>query len=202
MVNLLVWIGAAAPVWLPPGSPPAHASEVKRGAAQSAGESQSLKPGKPIERELSGGRSHFYKVTMTSGQYLQIVVRQLGIDVLVALYTPDGKKIGDADSVHATEGSEFVSAIAEAAGGYRVEVRFAEKTAQAGRYEIRVEELRAATAEDKYGVAGERSLLEAKRLENGATEDKRKSIEKYHEALDLYRRAGARGWEAVTLNNI
>src|SRR5262245_30268740 len=102
MVNLLVWIGA----------PAAHASDAKRGAAQSAEESQLLEPGKPIERELSSVRSHFYKITMTSGQYLQITVDQMGIDVLVALYTPDGKKIDYADSVQATSGSEIISAIA------------------------------------------------------------------------------------------
>jgi CHAT domain-containing protein/Tfp pilus assembly protein PilF len=202
MANLLVWIGLPAAARLPQGSPPAHASDAKRGAAQSAEESQSLEPGKPIERELSGGRSHLYKIAMTSGQYLRIVVKQRGIDVLAALYTPDGKKIDDVDSEHATEGSENISAIAEAAGAHMVEVRSTEKTAQAGLYEIKVEELRAATAEDKYRVAGETVFREAKRLENGTTEDKRKSIEKYHEALDLYRSAGARRVEAMTLNNI
>jgi CHAT domain-containing protein/tetratricopeptide (TPR) repeat protein len=184
------------------GAPPAQASASERGAAQSAEKSQLLEPGKPIERELSGGRSHFYKTDLTSGQYLQIAVSQRGIDVLVVLYTPDGKKIDDADSEHATAGSETISAIAEATGAYMIEVRSAEKTAQTGRYEIKAEELRAATAEDKYLVAGETVFREAARLENGTTEDKRKSIEKYHEALDLYRRAGARREEAVTLSSL
>jgi CHAT domain-containing protein len=202
MVSLLVWIGEPAAAWPPAGSPPAHAIDAKRGAAQSAEESQLLELGKPIKRELSGGRSHFYKITMTSGQYLQLSVTQLGIDVLVALYAPDGKKIDDADIEQATAGAETISAIAEAAGAYMVEARSTEKTAQTGHYEIKVEELREATAEDKYRVAGATVFREAKRLENGTTEDKRKSIEKYHEALDLYRRAGVRRKEAVTLNNI
>jgi hypothetical protein len=102
MINLLVWIGLTAAAWPPSGSLPAHTSDAKRGAAQRAEESQLLEPGKPIERELSDGRSHFYKVTMTSGQYLRIAVRQRGIDVLVALYAPDGKKIDDADIVQLT----------------------------------------------------------------------------------------------------
>ena len=92
MVNLLVWNQAPAAEWPPPDSPPAHASDAKRGAAQSAEESQLLEPGKPIERELSGGRSHFYKTNLISGQYLQIAVSQRGIDVLVELYTPEDKK--------------------------------------------------------------------------------------------------------------
>jgi tetratricopeptide (TPR) repeat protein len=202
MINLLVWIGAPAAAWSPPGSPPAHASDAKRGAAQIAEESQLLEPGKPVERELADSRSHFYKVTMTSGQYLRITVRQRGIDALVALYAPDGKKIDHADIVQLTEESETITAIAEAAGAYIVEVRSAEKTAQTGRYEIKVEELRAATAEDKPRVDREKVFREAARLEYGTKEDKRKSIEKYHEALDLIRRAGDRRGEAVTLNRI
>src|SRR5262245_27269959 len=201
MTNLLR-VGSPAVTGQRPEAQPAQAPASERGVAQSAEESQLLEPGKPVERELSGGRSHFYKTNLTSGQYLQIVVSQRGIDVVVALYTPDGKKIEDADIAHVTERAETISAIAEAAGAYKVEVRSAEKTAQMGRYEIKVGELRAATAEDKYRVAGDTVFREAERLGNGTREDKRKSIEKYHEALDLYRRAGARGDEAITLSNI
>ena len=92
MINLL-WGGAPAATSLRPVAPPAQASASERGAAQSAQESISLEPGKPVERELSGGQSHSYKITMISGQYLHIVVDQRGIDVAVALFTPDGKKI-------------------------------------------------------------------------------------------------------------
>ena len=78
----------------------------------------------------------------------------------MALFTPDGKKIIEADSEHLIEGSETVSAIAETSGTYLIEVRPPQKTARSGRYEIKVEELRAATAEDKYRVAGEATFRE------------------------------------------
>jgi len=139
---------------------------------------------------------------MISGQYLHVVVDQRGIDVAVALFTPDGKKISEVDSEHIVEGSETVSTIAEAPGAYLIEVRSPEKTAKTGRYEIKVEELRAATVEDKYQVAGELIFREAGRLQNGTLEAKRKSIEKYHEALEMYRRATDRNGEAQTLSNI
>src|SRR5262249_55513609 len=103
---------------------------------------------------------------------------------------------------HLTEGSETVSVIAEAPGAYLIEVRSPDKTAKTGRYEIKIEELRAATPEDKYRVAGESVFREAERLQNGTLEDKRKCIEKYHEAVELYRRATDRKGEAQTLNNI
>jgi CHAT domain-containing protein/tetratricopeptide (TPR) repeat protein len=178
----------------------ANASE--RSEAQSFQESGSLELSKPIERELSGGESHFYKVTVSSGQFLHIVVRQRGIDVAVALFTPDGKKISEVDGEQATVGSETISVIAEATGAYRIEMRSTEKTGQTGRYQVKIEALREATAEDKYRVAAEALSLEADLLTRGTLEERKKSIEKYHEALELYRRATDRNGEAQTLNNI
>jgi CHAT domain-containing protein/uncharacterized protein HemY len=198
---LLVWIGLPVVAWSSPGSLTTQAGDA-RGAAQNTAEEFSLEPGKPVERELSGGQSHFYKISMTTGQYLQVTVSQLGIDALVALFTPEGKKIGEADIEKATVRSEIISAIAEATGAYRIEVRSAEKTAGAGRYEIRIEALKMATAEDKHHVAADLAFREAKQLENGPAEDKRKSIEKYQKALELYRKAGAGKRIADALNNI
>jgi tetratricopeptide (TPR) repeat protein len=184
------------------GAQPAQASASEFGAAQSVQESMSLEPGKPVERELSGGQSHSYKITMVSGQYLHIVVEQRGIDVAVALFTPDGKKIGEVDDERATVGSEIISAIAEAAGAYRIEARSPEKMAKTGRYEIKIKELREATAEDKHRVAAKSVFREAEKLKQGTLEEKIKSVEKYQEALELYRRAGDSRGEATTLHNI
>src|SRR5262245_9973997 len=62
--------GAPAVASLWPGALHAQASASTRSAASSAQESTSLEPGKPVERELSGGQSHSYKITTISGQYL------------------------------------------------------------------------------------------------------------------------------------
>src|SRR5262245_59924280 len=112
MINLLQ-VGAPAATSLWPEASPVPASASERGLRPSAQDSISLEPGKQVERELSGGQSHSYKITMISGQYLQVVGAQLGIDVVVVLFAPDGKKISEADSEHLIEGSETVSAIAE-----------------------------------------------------------------------------------------
>src|SRR5262245_4372782 len=202
ITNLLIWVGLSACPYLWPRATPVHTSDGERSVAQSTQESNSLELGKPIQRELSGGQTHSYKITMISDQFLHVVVAQRGIDVAVALLTPDGKKISDVNGEPVVEGSETVLAIAEAPGAYLIEVRSPEKTARTGRYEIKLEELRAATAEDKYRVAGEAIFREAEQLRNGTLEAKRKSIEKYHESLDLYRRASDRNGEAQTLNNI
>src|SRR5262245_31787885 len=97
---LTVVVSLYAPV-----SPTQIAIVSDRGVTRSAQENDSLEPGKPIERELSGGQSHSYKIAMVSGQYLQIAIEQRGIDVAVALFTPDGKKIVDLDNDRTIEGS-------------------------------------------------------------------------------------------------
>src|SRR5215831_16976789 len=86
MTNLLL-VGSPAATSRRPVAATAQASGSTRGVAQGAQESISLEPGKPVERELSGGQWHSYKITMVSGQYLHIVVKQRGIDVAVALFT-------------------------------------------------------------------------------------------------------------------
>src|SRR5262245_13328689 len=113
MINLFR-VGAPAAASPRPRAWPAPAPASERGETPGAQESISLEPGKPVERELSGGQSHSYKISMTSGQYLRIVVSQQGIDALVALFTPDGKKIGEVDGEQSTVGSETISMIAEA----------------------------------------------------------------------------------------
>src|SRR6266511_86198 len=201
-INLLIRAEALAATNLRPVAPPVQDPASERGAAPSAQDSISLEPGMPVERELSDGKSHFYKIAMTSGQYLRITVSQRGIDALVALFTPDGKKIGEVDGERMTVGLETISAIAEAAGAYRIEVRSVKKMAKTGHYEIKIEELRDATTEDKYRVAAESLYREAELLSQGTLEEKRKCIEKYQEGLELYQRAGASREEAATLNDI
>src|SRR5262245_47344600 len=75
MIDLLR-IGAPAAASLRPVAPPPQTPGSECGAAPNAQESISLEPGKPVERELSGAQSHFYKIIMTSGQYLRVTVSQ------------------------------------------------------------------------------------------------------------------------------
>src|SRR5262245_13088057 len=66
--------------------------------APGGAETQSLNPGRPIERELSTGQAHSYRITLDAGKYLRVHVEQQGIDVTVTLLTPDGKVVSVAKS--------------------------------------------------------------------------------------------------------
>jgi tetratricopeptide (TPR) repeat protein len=163
---------------------------------------QRLERGKAIERELSGRESHLYQTNLTAGQYLRLVVDQRGIDVVVALFTPDGKKAVEVNGPYGSVGEETLSAISEVDGTYRIEVRSAEKTAKKGSYQLKLYELKEASAEDRYRVTAESVFQEADKLSDGTLEEKRMSIEKYKEALALYQKAGDRSGEGSTNNNI
>ena len=55
--------------------------------AQAAGPT-ALQVGTPIERTLGGGQAHNYTITLDQNQYLQLVVDQRGIDVIVRVFSP------------------------------------------------------------------------------------------------------------------
>ncbi len=108
----------------------------------------SLELGKPIERELSGGQTHSYRLSLAAGEYLRVVVEQRGVNVAVAIFAPDGRQITEVDGSNDPKGSEEVLFIVDVAGVYQLKVRAVEKEKAAGRYEIGMKEQRAATAQD------------------------------------------------------
>jgi CHAT domain-containing protein/Tfp pilus assembly protein PilF len=145
-------------------------------AAKEEQDIRTLEPGKPIERELAGGQSHAYQITLAEGQYLSVIVEQRGIDVVIKLLGPDDKQIAEFDSEIRKRGQETVTQVAEVAGSYRLYVQAKQKEAPTGRYEIRVMELRAVTEKD-------RKLQDARRLHAEFRRSYRTG--KYDEALQL-----------------
>ncbi len=166
-------------------------------------QSRELSMGQPIERELAAGASDFYSISLTQEQYLKVVVMQKGIDVGVKLFGADGQQIAEVDSPNGTEGPEPLAAIPTSAGQYRIEVRSLNAKGAPGRYEIRLEELRDATAKDRDRIQAEKAITDAEKiLAQGTGESHRKALEKYEEALPLFRALGERQREGFTLNRM
>jgi CHAT domain-containing protein/Tfp pilus assembly protein PilF len=169
---------------------------------EGAGE-RTLEPGKSLERELTGGESHSYRLRLAAGQFCHVVVEQRGIDVVVALYDSGGAKIVEIDNPNGVNGPEPVSLLAEASGDYRLEVRAPAKDAPTGRYDVKIEELRAATTRDKDRIAAQKAYTDGKALRNRRTaESQRRAIEKYQEALSLWVTLDDRRMEAYSLNEM
>ena len=139
-----------------------------------------LEAGKPIKSELAGERRHAYRIVLGADQFLKVIVEQQGIDVVAQVSGPDGKQILEFDSESRPQGREEVSLLAEAAGAFLLTVSPKLKVHSAGSYEIRVEELRAATDTD-------RALHDARKQYGESL--KYKGAGKYDEALPLAERA-------------
>src|SRR5262245_14414307 len=112
-------------------------------------EARLLEQGHPIKRELSGGRQHSYWLKLAAGQFVKVIVEQQGIDVAVQVSGPDGAQIIEFDSEKRLQGQEQAPLAAEAGGDYQLVVQPKQRDAATGRYEIRIEESRAATEPDR-----------------------------------------------------
>jgi CHAT domain-containing protein len=162
-----------------------------------------IKLGYSAEPEMKGGEVHQYHINLKGGQYLNLVVEQKGIDVLVRVLGPENQKVAEVDGPNGTQGPERVAIIAEVAGMYRLEVQSPDKQAGLGRYEIKVNEIREATTRDWNQVtAGQLSAEADKVRTQGTAVSLRKAIEKYQEALTLWRLAEDRQQEANALSSI
>ena len=166
-------------------------------------ETQQLQPGKTAERELAGGQAHYYQITLASGDYLQVAVSQRGINVVISLWDPDGKKLAETNDPYGGRGVERVLIVAEAPGIYQLAVRAPNRDALAGLYDARIEELRPAAPRDVQRALAARLFEEGEKLRVAAKlESRRKAIEKYQAAMMHWEAAGDGVGQANTLANI
>jgi hypothetical protein len=122
-----------------------------------------LEAGKPIERTMGLGQSHTYSIILNEKQYLQFVVEQHGIDVMVQVFSPTGQSLARIDSPNGTDGPEHGSLVATVSGTYTIVVAPLDQAAnedapiKSGRYEIKTVELRDATEQELKVGMGEGS---------------------------------------------
>lgn len=109
-----------------------------------------LQPGTPIERSIAPGRTQHFSVTVDENSLVQITVEQKGIDVVVYVYSPTGKKLGEYDSPNGNDGPENVSFVTVDKGPYRVSVSplSRQEDVSEGRYQIKIIEVRPATEQE------------------------------------------------------
>jgi CHAT domain-containing protein len=135
-------------------------------AAQDTLDVTTLELGKPVERELSGGQRHVYRIPVSEGQYLKVEVRPKGTDVGVWMQSPGGEKTQPYVPFGNDQEVLVMGWVAETSGDLRLEVYTRAKAT--GRYEIRLAELRAATENDRALHQARKFFLEYARLRGEA----------------------------------
>ena len=172
-------------------------ADSRSSGAQADKETQLLKPGEPVSREIAGGQVHTFRIALAAGQFMRVVLDQKVIDLALALIAPDGKQVVEVNITSAGR-LESLSAEAAASGDYRLTVRAIGAATLAGAYEVSLEVRAAATELDRKRIAAERLLVEGSKLmRTGSTQQ---AVEEAEQALALWRELRDRYWEAHTLN--
>jgi CHAT domain-containing protein/Tfp pilus assembly protein PilF len=153
---LIVWNGILSdtgirPIWATTGNHLANYKALSKLSLANVSLSQEkeLVLGEVVMRELKGGESHRYRLSLAAEQYVDMVAEQQGIDVVVRLFGPDGKILAEVDSPNGTAGPEPLPYITNIAGTYQIEVGSLKKDVPMGRYSLKLISLRAANPTDR-----------------------------------------------------
>jgi CHAT domain-containing protein len=147
-------------------------------------------PSPGASQRIGGRQAHRYPIPLKARDYLHVIVRQKGIDLVVDVLDPNRRRLFQVDTPTGAFTEEHVFLLAGLSGIYRVEVRPFNPAVPAAAYEIRIAERRQATPDDRRRVAADRAFAEARELED------RHPRELPGRAVTLYWKA-ARLWQLV-----
>jgi CHAT domain-containing protein/tetratricopeptide (TPR) repeat protein len=187
----------------PPAGKPAAALPAPRAAPARPAAARLLRlaPGALDAVTLKGGEERDYLLDLAAGWYAGLVVDQQGIDVEVSLRAPDGRFVAAIDSLNGMIGPEPLPVAAETGGRFRLEVRSLTAGAPAGRYVLRLEELRPASARDRARVGAEQALAAGMRLyQEGTPASLPAALAREKEALARFHALGLPAREAEALS--
>jgi CHAT domain-containing protein/tetratricopeptide (TPR) repeat protein len=194
-------LGAACVCWLLLTAAAARGDQ--QAAVQQPAPAKTLDRLSPVVATLSGGQIHSYVLVLDVRQFVDLVVDQRGIDVVVVLFDPAGTQLLEVDSPNGASGPEPVQVVTVLAGNYRLEVRALDPAAAKGEYEARIVELRPATSGDSDKVAAGRLFADGNALlAQGTAESLRKAIDVFERALAVRRRHGDAAGQAEVLAQI
>jgi len=160
-----------------------------------------LSPGSQVERDFAAGEVHWYRFSLTAGQFLYLVIDQQGVDAAGLVEDPDGRRVGEFDA--RWYGPEPVLLIAAASGRFALQIRAVQQTGVPARYQLRMQEVRNARPDDQSLIAMAASSTEAKQLlAQGTATSVRAALERYEQVLPLWQAAGDRQGEAQVLNTM
>lgn len=152
--------------------------------ASNAG-SMELTSGASILREVAAGDRHLFEISLDPGQLFRFSIDKGDLALSLVLYGPAGQKMLEQVS-HGYEVLD-VSVPTDAAGMYRLEIRSLEQEEARRHYELRVEPIRTATAQDRKDNAARRAIAGASLMRASWTEiSLRQAIEKYDEAALIW----------------
>lgn len=154
-----------------------------------AGDDGLMRPGASIVREVTGGDTQIFEISLSPGQLLQLSLEKGDLSLSLALYGPKGQKLYEQVS-HTYEVLE-ISVPADSAGVYRLELRSLEREDKRRPYELKVAPLSPVTAPDMKDFVARQAIAGTSLLREDWTETSlRRAIEKYREASLIWLSVG------------
>ncbi|HEY8458827.1 MAG TPA: tetratricopeptide repeat protein, partial [Blastocatellia bacterium] len=165
------------------------AGEAAVRSPQQSQDIRTLAPGDPVEREISGADNHIYKLSLSSGDFVQASLQQKGINAIALLYSSEGKILQDfVDPVYENR-TRIILFTVNSGGEYYLMVRPRYKDSPAGRYRLTLEAVRPATETDLIRARASNIAESANRAMRRTPvitpEEERKISGKLQEALAL-----------------
>ncbi len=174
-------------------------------APKSAAQAVHLEPGKRVELKISASEIQTFRISVSSGQFLQLMGRAGPVNLTLTLYAPDGTKLLSSLS----GGLWFehrLAVVARASGDYRLDVQASESPRWAkGNYQLGVGELSIAVDAEQRRAEAARLLIEARgllRQELGSEAASRQADTMFEEARGLFHATGDLHGESLALNEL
>lgn len=149
------------------------------------------------ERQIRAGESHSICFELDAGEFINIVIEQKGIDLVVELFDSTGKKVQEMDGLNNWLWEEEIAWVAEHSGIHRLVVRPFDKFTVPGAYRMRIDGPRPPRAEDSIRREALEAMAAADRAFNeGRPKDRLEHLERI---LLLWRELGEKRRQAEFL---
>src|SRR5579884_4123318 len=147
-----------------------------------------LLPGKAVERELAGAETHTYRVAPGTGQSMDVMVEQRGVDVVIQVLE-NSNVIAEINSEARLQKPEHFVLTADTASAYELRIKAKYQKLADGKYEIKVSEPHPSTEQERSTFTAYKLITQADNLSDSG---------KYDEAIKVGQQAlesGKKGLE-------
>ena len=150
--------------------------------------------------EIAQGDAHFFNITVSSDQYLHVVVTSQRINVALTLLNSEGTPLLELDTSRASASEESLHFVSPVAGTYEIKVTMGPSVESKGSYDLTIKEPRIASPEDRKRAAathvsseGGRLMMKLRKYEE--------AIKQYVQAVQLWQELGEEKEESKALYN-
>ncbi len=163
--------------------------------------SQALIQGIPIERAITKGEVHTYKIALEAGQFIHVRVTQKGTDVALRFLNPNKEEIYSFNIFQGIYRHERLVGVAKETGIHELKIEIPKgSVSSSGNYQVEILELKIADENARRRDRGQSFLQEAWKIkEKGTVEALEASREKANQSVQLFQSAQDQEGEALAL---